>query len=541
MREGCRFSLVSAIRVASVLMILLVPTRLAFSADHYVSPHGRATGVGTAADPWDLATALAQPPALQPGDTLFLRAGTYRGKFKSLLRGAPGKLIEVRSAPREWAVIEGYVPQGSEALTWSREAPPPALAGDTLVIAGSYTAFTDLEVVHNYPRRVVEGDKLSEAELSSRGAGVVVAGNGNKLINAVVHDGLDCVRVETDAIESEIYGNLLYNCGGVGSDGARGSLLRSLSKHAPRISENLATNSFGVGMEIRGAGAQLRGNVISNSGAPTYRFEKKREANLSLVSEGSGAAPLRVSETFLYHPRAVLGPNLSLESATPTGVAVVSENYIFGGTVPALVRPWADLEFAGNTLFTAYVDMSSLVQVYPFAAGARYYWHNNSYYDETSAERCFGQERRAPFVYAESPSDCAKRLDFPAWKEMPVSDSHSLYQFGSPPSRVEVRPNLYVPGRAHIIVYNWPQEPFVKVNLSTSGLREGEYFEIRTATSYFGAPVVRGTYSSLKSTIRLPMMSGASTTVALPAGYDFTPGTTCAEFGAFVLLKQARE
>jgi hypothetical protein len=44
---------------------------------HFAAPDGSPSGDGTQANPWDIETALAQPPALQAGDTLFLRGGTY--------------------------------------------------------------------------------------------------------------------------------------------------------------------------------------------------------------------------------------------------------------------------------------------------------------------------------------------------------------------------------------------------------------------------------------------------------------------------------
>ena len=44
-------------------------------AGHYVSPTGSPTGDGSAAQPWDLATAFSGPATVQPGDTVWLRGG----------------------------------------------------------------------------------------------------------------------------------------------------------------------------------------------------------------------------------------------------------------------------------------------------------------------------------------------------------------------------------------------------------------------------------------------------------------------------------
>ena len=53
------------------------------------------------------------------------------------------------------------------------------------------------------------------------------------------------------------------------------------------------------------------------------------------------------------------------------------------------------------------------------------------------------------------------------------------------------------PGRANIAIYNWDRLPSVNVDLSTAGLGIGQSFEIRDVQNYFGAPVVRTTYTGV--------------------------------------------
>jgi hypothetical protein len=55
------------------------------AADFYVSPSGSASGSGSIGSPWDLQTALDQPTAVHPGDTIWLRVGTYTGNYVSHL------------------------------------------------------------------------------------------------------------------------------------------------------------------------------------------------------------------------------------------------------------------------------------------------------------------------------------------------------------------------------------------------------------------------------------------------------------------------
>ncbi len=50
------------------------------SAGFYVAPTGTSSGDGSLSRPWDLATALAGAGGkVQPGDTIWMRGGTYKG------------------------------------------------------------------------------------------------------------------------------------------------------------------------------------------------------------------------------------------------------------------------------------------------------------------------------------------------------------------------------------------------------------------------------------------------------------------------------
>ena len=75
----------------------------------YVAPNGSPSGNGSLTRPWDLQTALKQPSNVPPGATIYLRGGTYSGKFYSGLTGLLTLPITVRSYPGEWAKIDGYV------------------------------------------------------------------------------------------------------------------------------------------------------------------------------------------------------------------------------------------------------------------------------------------------------------------------------------------------------------------------------------------------------------------------------------------------
>src|SRR6185436_2486726 len=66
-------------------------------AGYFVSPSGSSSGDGSQSRPWDLPTALANAAGkVQPGDTVWLRGGTYKGSFRSMLRGTASQPVVVR-------------------------------------------------------------------------------------------------------------------------------------------------------------------------------------------------------------------------------------------------------------------------------------------------------------------------------------------------------------------------------------------------------------------------------------------------------------
>src|SRR5689334_21936235 len=63
-------------------------------AGYYAAPGGSASSDGSPTQPWDLTTALAGGHGVvHPGDTVWLRFGTYYGGFRSLLTGTTGSPI----------------------------------------------------------------------------------------------------------------------------------------------------------------------------------------------------------------------------------------------------------------------------------------------------------------------------------------------------------------------------------------------------------------------------------------------------------------
>src|SRR5438105_2335201 len=77
------------------------------ATEYFASPAGQAAGTGTQSSPWDLATALNARSAIKPGDTLWLRGGTYKGTYISTLAGSTTAPVIVRNYQKERVIIDG--------------------------------------------------------------------------------------------------------------------------------------------------------------------------------------------------------------------------------------------------------------------------------------------------------------------------------------------------------------------------------------------------------------------------------------------------
>ena len=102
----------------------------------YASPQGSSTGDGSLSDPWDLQTAVNNS-VVGPGDTIWLRGGTYKGLFVSRIGGTPEAPIIVRSFPGEWAKIDTQAVDGDP---------------DAFQTLGSFTWFWGFEITNSNNR-----------------------------------------------------------------------------------------------------------------------------------------------------------------------------------------------------------------------------------------------------------------------------------------------------------------------------------------------------------------------------------------------------
>lgn len=243
---------------AAVLLLPLITLApaLARAAEFYVSPQAVEGGNGSISQPWTLKNALSHPSSVRPGDTIWLRGGTYNGIFISYLTGTAAAPIVVRQYPGEHARIDG----GSTV-------------GMGLRVYGGYTWYWGFEVMFSNPTRYANGTTSTGFPPLVGYSLVEVNAPGTKLINMVIHDGCQGANIWTPSADSEAYGNLIYNVGFDGNDRGHGHGLYVQNQTGPRkLTDNIIFNQYGLGIQAYTSGSYIdnmdfQGNIIFNNGS----------------------------------------------------------------------------------------------------------------------------------------------------------------------------------------------------------------------------------------------------------------------------------
>jgi hypothetical protein len=467
-------------------------------AGWYVTTAGRSSGTGATDSPWDLQTALRGGNGkVQPGDTIWLRAGTYRGSFTSSLTGTAAAPIVVRQYPGERATIDGG-----------------ATSTDALAVDGQWAIYWGFEIMMSGTQRY--GPAGFGTPL--RGDGVYVRYASNvKLINLIVHDVGHGTYTENAAHNIEIYGWIIYNGGNEDasrSDG-HGIYIKNDGTGWKVARDNVIFNQFGFGIHgYAESGTLLKnivldGNVVFDNGTPSdYSDNANLQLGGTVVADNDS-----VTNNLLYFAPARPGDwNARIGYvSTANGTALVRGNYVVGGTETLDVGYWSSLTVQANTL----VGPNLVVVQHDANTPTTQLWSGNTHYRNPSASAWQFNGNKT----------------FSAWESATgAADVDSATLPGA--AAVFVRPNRYEAGRANIVVYNWSSQSAVAVDVSAV-LSSGDRYEVRNVQNIFGAPVVSGTYGG--GTISIPM-SGVSPPP--PIGGSFVPLiVTGPAFNVFVLTR----
>ncbi|MGH7520787.1 MAG: hypothetical protein ACREMI_05880, partial [Gemmatimonadales bacterium] len=360
-------------------------------AGYYVSPSGSSGGDGSADRPWDLATAFAGAGGrIQPGDTVWLRTGTYRGVFRSSVSGVAGKPVVFRQYPNERATIDGRLRlDGADVVVWGFE------------IMRSSQGTTE------YPNLEARGPR-------------------QKLINMVVHESEhQGIRFWDEAVDAEMYGCIVYN-NGTHENLDHGTYVHNVAG-TKLIMDNVFFNNLAYGIHVYvtpGEGAQRNihviGNVAFNNGTISTRYAAKGNILIGGDQPGQGH---RAIDNLVYFS-GTSGINMRLGYGAENQDIVATGNTIWGGATAFMIGQWSSATVKNNTIGGS----ADIVNLYDSPDG--YSWSGNQYYRAASAS--------AGRAAAGTP------LPLDAWKQTTGLGSSDAIVAATPTTtKVFVRPNKY--------------------------------------------------------------------------------------------------
>ena len=462
------------LRLSTILIAALLIGRILNSAEYYVSANAASTGNGSMANPWTLQTSLLTPPALRPGDTVFVRGGVYQGLFTAAISGMPTAPITFRNAKGESSVLDGQLNLGNSSNVW----------------------IWGLEFIDSN-----KTNRPSPFNTISGGTGL-----GTKIINCLIHDC--CIGISPPGVY-EAYGNVMWNCG------------KSTTEHpiywqnngvAPKYLENnLIGYSSGFGIHCYGSAGELKSlRIIGNA-----VWGQSKAAILLGGSQPIVDGIIAANHAFCRSERALqLG-----YAASNTSVSVES-NYLFAPQPFRLNNPFQKLILRNNIL--GGMNSACIVSPLDNLPAGSYSWNANDYYFGT-AQWSSWTNTFALFGNA--------YLGFEQWKLETGLDTESSHVRASPPDRVIIQPNRYEAKRAHIIAWNWTAADNIAADVSQL-LSVGDAYEIRSALNYFAGPVKVGTYTGGSIQIPITNLTVAPTLYWSPTSQPYNPSPN---FAAFIL------
>ncbi len=481
----------------------------------YVAANGTSSGDGSNQNPWKLASALKHPSVVRPGDTIWLKGGTYIGTFNSRLTGTAARPIVLRAMPGQRAIVDLNTGNTTDSRAFT--------------VNGAHTWFWGLEFTDSHPARSTNLTGSHPADVPRESSSVTVTGSNIKLINIIIHDLSNGVRFWQTAVDSEIYGLITFNNGFHGPERGHGHGIYAQNQSGTKqIREVISFNNFSTGMKAYSETGYVvdfifDGIVSFNNGSPEALFPGteaiRRETNLLVGTTKNPVSNIKILNSHFHVPNGTYTTSLWLGYSSRGDNLEVSGNYVSGGFRAIDLNRWTNLLVKRNKVvrYRAKYGRPVFVDV----TGATYAGiDQNTYYD------ALPNTDGAAFAW----NGTVETLSL--WRKRGL-DLNSSYQLGRPLPEIFVRPNLYERGRAHIIVYNWNNNSSVTVDLGTAGLALGDNYEIRDVQNFFGSPVLSGTYSGVPIQLSL-----ANRVVDAPIGMTQAPLHTGPDFFTFVVMRR---
>jgi len=508
------------------------------AADHFVAPNGTPQGDGSILKPWDLQTAFNQPVSVKPGDTIWVRGGTYHGSYACKLAGGSGsgQQIIVRNYQGERATIDSGTNETYTAI---------------IDVMGHDTWVWGLELMSSNPIRQFSCTPSATVNCSWQngiqrlpGSITEPQSNNTKFINLVVHDtqqGFDCFK----GSNVEIYGALMYyngwsSQGGTNNRGHGHAIYMQNPQTPPSyklVAETIAFDGFAIGQRVYGSGnafawnVEFRGNVSFDQGILYGGYTGLWQNYLFTV--GSGAHNMVFSENHSYFSQDSINGMVQLGYYwTPRDYNLIAQNnYFIGGNNPVEILKWDQISFTNNTTYSR-TGFPINVCILQDQLLSNWALDNNQYYGPNKFQFSHACQPNNPTSMGSMP--------FSNYQQQSTLDAHSMATQGPPTGTwTFVRPNKYELGRANIIIYNWDRLPNVSVDISKSGLSIGQSFEIRDVQNFYGPPVLAETYTGSPITLptNLTTIAPVVITPLNPAPSPYAPPHhTPSEFQVFILL-----
>ncbi|MEZ5428757.1 MAG: hypothetical protein R2747_21110 [Pyrinomonadaceae bacterium] len=501
----------------------------------YVAPNGSPTGNGSINSPWDLKTAFNHPAAVQPGDVIYLRGGTYNVPsvelgFKSVLTGTANNPIKVMSHPGEWAVIDGNL-SGS------------TFKNKTMIsVYGAHTWYMNFEITNTETsnRKLTVSDSNPPER---RGSSIYDYGTGTKLINLIIHDTGQGMGAWQQGSNNEYYGNIVYNNGWDAPDRLHG--------HGTYVQNDVGTKEFTDNMFFNQFGAISRTGGTDAASVRNLTWTGNVLFNGDMRWAGPNVENLKAFENMTYNMIFKVG----MEVNSSYKSAEVRNNYLMGGV--QFFEFAEGFIFKNNTVWNNTPAGKNLViDSGTFWLPAKFTIDDNTYYKAYNSFPYWnfkvnykgGKQRlllskRYSGYFAFDRTSGSQQTTFSyvrkSWRDDFRFDRNSTFIDTAPTGKkVFVRPNAYDPKRSNVIIYNWDLTNTVTVDVS-SVLNPGDTYELRSVQDYFG-DVTTGTYSGQPISVSM-----VGRTQAKPIGYDQVSSwyhdplqpSTFPMFGAFVLIK----
>ena len=183
------------------------------ASPYYASPTGSPAANGSFSSPWDLQTALNKTTTIRPGDTLWLRGGTYRppdsSGFSSRIAGSSSHTINIRSYQGEQAAIDrsgavvGLAIYGSNTTFWNIQVTDSTASTNNAFVAVYGSAIKCIGMlVNNTPLGFTStaSNRTISVSTAASATGTALSGTVPLVAAAVGTTGVSGVQFQVDGV-----------------------------------------------------------------------------------------------------------------------------------------------------------------------------------------------------------------------------------------------------------------------------------------------------------------------------------------------------